>query len=163
MKKTLLIFPLFTAFTFLINACKKDKMDPETDSALFNEIQGSGYSYYMNGQVLSPASASPHGSFKLRFNAIALSVLDSTLELPPGTSFPTGSTIVKEVQSGGNVSVYAIMKKDPSNANSVSGWLWAEINPDGTTVFSTAKKGDGCIGCHSNSPNRDLVRTFDLH
>ena len=55
------------------------------------------------------------------------------------------------------------MKKDPSNGNAGSGWVWAEFKTDGSAAFSTSKKGDGCISCHSNNPNRDLTRTFDLH
>ena len=82
---------------------------------------------------------------------------------PAGNTFPSGSIIVKEVTSGGSVSLYAVMKKDPGNDNAGNGWLWGEYNPDGSTAFSVSKKGDGCISCHSGSPNRDLVRTFDLH
>jgi hypothetical protein len=55
------------------------------------------------------------------------------------------------------------MKKDPSNGNAGSGWVWAEFKTDGSASFSTGKKGDGCISCHSGLPNRDLTRTFDLH
>ena len=55
------------------------------------------------------------------------------------------------------------MKKDPSSSVSGSGYQWAEFKTDGTTSYSTAKKGDACISCHSGSSNRDLVRSFDLH
>jgi hypothetical protein len=130
---------------------------------LYSEITQQGYTYYKNGEVLNAASQSPHGSFKLRFNSIAASALDSMKELPPGNSFPQGSVIVKEVTGSGGVSLYAVMKKDAASESSASGWVWAELNTDGTAHYSTANKGIGCTGCHSESPHRDLVRTFDLH
>jgi len=101
----------------------------------------------------------------VRFNAIAQAALDDTGKLPVGSSIPTGSIIVKEIYSSanGSIDLYAIMKKDPSSSVSVSGYQWAEFKPDGSTFFSTKKKGNGCISCHSSSPNRDLVRTVDLH
>jgi hypothetical protein len=159
----------FTQFIFigilftLTASCKKDKTDTSADTALFNEVTAGGFTFYQNGNILSAAAPSPHGSFKLRFNATAAGVLDSTGEFPAGNSFPAGALIVKEVYSGTSLRMYAVMKKDPSNGNAGNGWVWAELNTDGSTEFSTGKKGDGCISCHSGSPNRDLTRTFDLH
>nr|MBP7438447.1 cytochrome P460 family protein [Bacteroidia bacterium] len=157
-----LMLMLLPAVTTMI-ACKKDKEESSADQAFSSEIRNGSYSYYQNGNTLSAASPSPHGSFKLKFNSTALAALDSTGELPSGATFPNGSVIVKEVVSGSGVTLLAVMKKEPSNANAGSGWMWAEYEPDGSTVFSVGKKGDGCIGCHSGSPNRDLVRSFDLH
>jgi hypothetical protein len=146
-----------------VHSCKKDKTDTDSDNKLYSEVKAAGYTFYQNGAVIPAASQSPHGPFRLRFNAVAQSALDSTGELPAGSSFPNGSIIVKEIQSGGNTSLYSVIKKDPSNGNAASGWIWAEFNTDGSAHYSTGKKGDGCTGCHSTSPNRDLVRTFDLH
>lgn len=157
---------IFTIGTLIaaVQSCKKDDDEGNsTDQALYDEITSGAYTNYQGGNVLSGASPSPHGSFKLRFNGTAAAALDSTGELPTGGSFPAGSVLVKEVTSGGNITLYAVMKKDPSNSLSGSGWLWAELKTDGSVEFSTAKKGDGCISCHSGAPNRDLVRTFDLH
>ena len=163
MKNYLMLTAIAMIFIFVIQACKKDKNDTDSDNALYSEVTASGYSYYQNGTILTAASASPHGSFKLRFNGTAKAALDSTGELPSGNTFPDGSIIVKEVYNGSSLNLYAVMKRDPSNANAGSGWVWAEFKTDGSTAFSTSKKGDGCISCHSNTPNRDLVRTFDLH
>ena len=163
MKTTLLFFGIAALIVVSSQSCKKDKTDTDADNALFSEISASGYTYYQNGNVLNGVSPSPHGSFKLRFNATAFAALDSTGELPSGNSFPSGSIIVKEIQSGAAISLFAVMKKDPGSGNSGSGWLWAEFKPDGSTVVSTGEKGSGCVGCHSGSPNRDLTRTFDLH
>ena len=59
--------------------------------------------------------------------------------------------------------LFAVMKKSPGDQLAAGGWLWNEVRPDGSVVFSAGRKGDACIGCHSNDPNRDLVRVFDLY
>ncbi|OFX48916.1 MAG: hypothetical protein A2046_08015 [Bacteroidetes bacterium GWA2_30_7] len=163
MKKKIIAIGLIVTSIVTIQSCKKDKADKDADKELYSEITAGGYSYYQNGTLLSGVSPSPHGSFKLRFNATASAALDSTGELPTGSSFSTGSIIVKEIFSGSSINLYAVMKKDPSNGNAGSGWVWAEFKTDGSAAFSTSKKGDGCISCHSGSPNRDLTKTFDLH
>lgn len=163
MIKYILLSGFVTMSVISIQSCKKDKTDPDADIKLYSESTASGFTNYMNGNLISAASPSPHGSFKLRFNSIAAAALDSTGELPQGNSFPYGSVIVKDVYNGSDLKLYAVMKKDPSSTNSGGGWLWAEFNPDGSVAFSTGKKGDGCVSCHSGSPNRDLTRTFDLH
>lgn len=134
-----------------------------TDESLFNEINGAGYGYYQAGSILAPASASPHGTFRLRFNEVALSALDASGELPNGGSFPAGAVIVKEVYSGNAVNIYAVMKKAPSDIYAGNGWLWAEYKTDGTPAISLKGKGEACVYCHRESSNRDLTRTFDLH
>lgn len=163
MKKTIIIITFILTSIIIIQSCKKDKTDTDQENSLYSEITTSGYTYYKSGNLLSGVSPSPHGSFKLRFNTTALAALDSTGELPIGSSFPTGSIIVKDIFNGSNISLYAVMKKDPSNKNAGSGWIWAEFNPDGSVFFNTNKKGSSCTGCHSGSPSRDLTRTFDLH
>ncbi len=152
----------------VIHSCKSDDDDeppaPNADEALFTEVTASGYTFYQGGSILPPDSASPHGFFKLRFNSIALAVLDSTGELPSGSTFPEGSILVKEVYTGGgNLDLYAVIKKAPSNTNAGGGWLWAEYDTNGAVSFSVSNKGSGCVSCHSLAPNRDLVRTFDFH
>jgi len=141
---------MISVFALIVSSCKKDKAEEDANQALIDEVNSSGYTYYQNGTLLSGVSPSPHGSFKLRFNKV-------------GNSFPTGSIIVKELFVGTTLDQFAVMKKDASNANAGSGWVWAEFKPDGTVTYSAANKGSGCIGCHSGTPNRDLIRTFDLH
>lgn len=160
MKKIIITISLFAAIIVLVQSCKKDR---KLDEELYGEISGSGFTYFQNGNMLTGVSPSPHGSFKLRFNSIALAALDSTGELPVGSMFPEGSIIVKEIFSGSSINQYAVMKKDPSHENAGESWVWAEFKPDGDVTFSSSKKGDGCISCHSGTPNRDLTRTFDLH
>jgi len=149
----------FSVFLVCIS-CTHDKgtLDFITDEELFKLSVDSVRVYYQNGNILTPAGNSPHGKFKLYFNTIAQSVLDSTtLELPANKKFPNGSLISKEVYSGTTVLMYAVMYKYRNN------WVWAEYRPSGNTIFSVNKKGGVCINCHSETPNRDLVRTFDLH
>lgn len=147
----------------MITACTNDKISVDEDAVLFGDVMSGGYHYYQTGNLLSGISPSPHGSFKLRFNETAFAVLDSTGELPSGSRFPVGSVIVKEVYSGNNNSLYAVIKKEPSNSLAKDGWLWAELNTDGSTHYSAGNKGSGCSGCHGGAPNRDFIRTFDLH
>ncbi|OFY66114.1 MAG: hypothetical protein A3H98_11975 [Bacteroidetes bacterium RIFCSPLOWO2_02_FULL_36_8] len=163
MKKSIIAFCLTAVVFISFYSCNKDDEDPDADKALYDATKSGGYTFYQNGNLLTGASPSPHGSFKLRFNSTALAALDSTGELSAGKNFPTGSIIVKDVYSGSNISLYAVMQKDPSNKNSGSGWVWAEYKTDGSVAFSAGKKGDGCTGCHSGTPNRDFTRTFDLH
>jgi hypothetical protein len=146
----------------VVNACRKDKLNV-TDKPLYEEISQSGFTYFQNGSLLSGVSPSPHGAFKLKFNAIASAALDSTDRLPKGNKFPTGAVLVKEVYENGVLRLYVVMKKDPSNQNQGTEWLWAEYNTDGSVDYSINKKGQDCIGCHSGGMNRDLTRTFDLH
>jgi hypothetical protein len=146
----------------VINACRKDKLDV-VDRPLYDEISESGYTYFQNGNLLTGVSPSPHGAFKLRFNSIAWAALDSTGRLPKGTRFPEGSILVKEVYENGELSLYVVMKKDPSSQHEGNEWLWAEYATDGSVDYSIKKQGQDCIGCHSGGVSRDLTRTFDLH
>jgi hypothetical protein len=163
MKKIFVVLLINFCMFIALQSCKKDKENVDANQALYAETIASGYQYYRNGDILSGVSPSPHGSFKLRFNSVAFAALDSTGELPVGGSFPNGSIIVKEILNGSNINLYAVMKKDPSNENAGSGWVWAEYNTSGSTVYGIGEKGGGCISCHSGSGNRDLVMTFHLH
>ena len=157
---------LFLFITLSQSCKKKDEVSIDDDNALFALIGQSGYAYYVGTPgITAGVGNSPHGFERVRFNATAKAALDTTGKLPSGSSFPTGSVIVKEIYTSatGSLNLYAVMKKDPSSSVSVSGYQWAEIKPDGSATFSTGKKGNGCISCHSGSGNRDLVRTFDLH
>ena len=166
MKKHISVLVLFLSFILISQSCKKDTTSPADDAALFTLVGQSGYTYYVGTPGITAATGnSPHSFERVRFNAIATAVLDSTGKLPAGNSFPTGSVIIKEIYTSatGSINLYSIMKKDPSSSVSGNGYQWAEFKPDGSAVFSTGKKGDGCISCHSGSANRDLIRTFDLH
>ena len=166
MKKYFIIITCFLLILAMSQSCKKDSTSPENDKALFALIGQGGFTYYSGTPGITPGSGnSPHGFERVRFNSIAQSALDSTGKLPLGHTFPSGSLIVKEIYTSvtGSINLFAVMKKDPSSSVSGSGYQWAELKTDGTASFSTGKKGDGCISCHSGANNRDLIRTFDLH
>lgn len=158
-------FFAFAGFAILISACKKDDDEnPDLDNQIYNEVKSAdGWVYFKNGDILPGTSPSPHGSFKLRFDETAQSVLDSTLRLPLGSTFPTGSTLVKETYNGNTLTYLVVMKKNPGGTDAGAGWQWAEYNPDGSVFYSVGKQGEACISCHQTNPNRDLVKTFDLH
>ncbi len=166
-----LILTSFLRFTFCATAvillpfysCTKHSADDIEDEKLFAGLSQGQCTYYQQGNILQAAPGSPHGSFRLRFNAIASAALDSNGKLPVGAVFPDGSIIIKEALKNGDIDIFAVMKKNPTNSRSASGWLWAEFNAKGEAVFSTGKKGNGCISCHSITPNRDQVRSFVLH
>jgi hypothetical protein len=163
-----IIYVLIPVVACFIYACANHNLEENvgtitTDASLFNEISQTSEYYYQEGAILNPAPASPHSTFKLRFNEIAWSVLDETGELPAGSKFPEGSVIIKEVYSSGSVALYAVMKKNSVESNAAEGWLWAEYLPNGQLGYSIGQKGLGCTNCHSQGTHRDLVRTFDLH
>jgi hypothetical protein len=161
LKKTTLAILTLVLFIALLNlSCKKKK----TTDKLYKDATSSDLIFYKNKDTIyPPAGGSPHGSFKLKFNSTAMSKFDASGRLPQGATFDNGSVIVKEVYSGGSLSLYAVMKKDPDSKFSSNGWLWAEFGTDGKDIFSISKKGDGCVSCHKATPNRDLARSFDLH
>jgi len=152
----------------LLKSCVyHDISDPDyvnaTEESLFDEVNEQGYTYYQSGNLVAPAAQSPHGLFRLRFNSTAFQALDAGGELPSNASFPLGSVIVKEVYVNSILNILAVMKKAPTDVNAGEGWLWAEYALDGSPVISIGGRGGSCVGCHNDSPNRDLVRTFDLH
>jgi hypothetical protein len=156
---------LLICSVLFLSRCEKDP-DPSgiDDDALFALVQNNNFVYYKGANtLLSGAGDSPHGSFKLRFNAKAASVLDASGKLPAGVTFPDSSIVLKEVYSGNTLQLLVPMMKFPSHNQSASGWLWAEYGPSGKVVYALKKEGSGCTGCHGGSTNRDFIRSFDLH
>lgn len=159
MKKIVLILLTITSIA-LFSMCKKKKLN----NSLYDESIASGLSFYKGKDTIySAKGSSPHGNFKLKFNAEAVKNLDASGKLPIGGTFTDGSLIVKEVYSGSSISLYAIMKKDSKSKFAKNGWVWAEFEPDGKVYYSVGKKGKDCISCHSSGNPRDLMLSFDLH
>lgn len=154
---------LWLAPALLFSFCtKKVAKNPElaySDRALYDSALTTNYKYYQNdpSALLSAGGNSPHGSFRLRFNSIAYNALTSGGKLPVGGVFPEGSFIIKDVYSGGSINLYAYMYKHNGS------WLWGEVESDGKFKYY-AKDGPAvCVGCHSQTGNRDLVTTFYFH
>jgi phage-related tail fiber protein len=151
----------------LFGHCNKEEIAAGADKILLEEASAStGFTYYRNNTGLLAGSQNiPHKAFfKVRFNAVAQSALDSMGKLPASAVFPQGSLIVKELYDSESapLSLYAIMKKDSADGNAASGWMWAEIRPDEKVVVSVTKKGASCVNCHSMNA-RDYTRIFDIY
>lgn len=159
--KTHLAFGLLILAVAIVDvSCKKKK----TNTSLYEDSKSAALTFYKGKDTIySPKGGSPHGNFKLKFNATALAKLDASGKLPPGASFDDGALIVKEVYSGNNLSLYAVMKKDSKSKYASKDWVWAEYKPDGKVYYDVSKNGVGCVSCHTTSSNRDFTRSFDLH
>jgi hypothetical protein len=131
------------------------QVQPFTSYSLFPDVD-SVTSGTLNG------SAAHRPLVRVSMNATALGALRADT-LPAGASFPDGSIIFKQIMSGGQTSLYAILYKDKNNPLAGNGWLWAEFLPDGTPFISLTRKGANCTGCHSleQGPRHDFVRTFE--
>lgn len=145
--------------TTVLYSCRKDKgINPLlafSDKALFDSAKNeSAFIYYQNSPTVHSGTNGPHGSFKLKFNKMANAALTDNGKLPAGATFPNGSMIVKVVESNG---LYAFMYKRENS------WLWAEINADGSILYSVNKDPSVCTSCHSQSGNRDLVVSFNFY
>jgi hypothetical protein len=159
MKKTLSC-TLLALLIIPFCSCRKKK----TIDSLYEESKSTALVFYKNKDTIyDPAGGSPHGTFRLKFNATAAAALGTDGKLPAGGSFETGSLIVKEVMKNGALDHYAVMKKDPGSKYAASKWIWAELRTDGSEIYSISKRGEACTGCHSSNVNRDMTRSFDLH
>ena len=158
----LLTLSTFTA-SCVSHSIEDPSIEPTTDVSLFEEASLPGFTFYQNGNVLQAVDPSPHGHFKLRFNDIAGAVLDNTDELPAGQAFPSGSILVKEAYQNNTLTGLIIIKKAPTDPHAGGGWLWGFYTLDGVATISIEERGSQCVNCHSSTPNRDLIRTFDLH
>ena len=163
-----LTFFLF-ATVITINSCNREELNPgpvPEDTQLMQAIADTAdYQYTVfHPTIVQSVSNSPREFERVRINTIGNGVLDNNGRLPKGTIFPNGTIIVKEAFDGlnGNLIQYAIMKKETSNKYARNGWLWYEVNVDGTKPYSIGMKGQKCINCHTKPANTDATRTFDL-
>jgi hypothetical protein len=141
-----------------------------SDEALFNHVTQTDpfTSYTLFPNADSIASGTLNGStahqplVRVSLNARAFSVLENG-SLPPGSDFPDGSIVFKQIIMNGETVLYAVMRKESANPLSANGWLWAEYHTDGTVAVSVTKQGSGCVGCHAleQGPQHDFVRTFE--
>jgi hypothetical protein len=142
----------------LVLRCTKDEgRNPSLaygDAALLDSCKQTYHSFYKNDPTLLSGAHGPHGTFKLRFNAVAVKALTDSCRLPETKLFPEGSLIIKDVYSGSDLSLYAFMYKRSGK------WLWAEIEPSGSVHHGVNGKESVCTGCHSQNCNRDLVLSF---
>jgi Cytochrome P460 len=163
MKKYLLLVCIIAPI--ICFQCKKKTTDDDT--TIYKELNANiNFTYYKNNNsILQSSPTSPHGGYmRVRFNSIAANALNASGKLDAGKTFPDGSLIVKEIYNSNSATdfkVYAVMKKTVGT-NTASGYYWAEYNKDGSIAYSGTKKGSGCVSCHAQSGNSDLVRLFSL-
>jgi hypothetical protein len=119
--------------------------------------------YKFSPDTLLRSFGSGHSEPRLvvRYNAKAATQLDANGKVKSNPSFPDSSLIVKDLITGGQLSLTAVMMKLPSSQNNGAGWLWSEIEPNGTPRFSITSRGSGCIACHS--AGTDYTRMNDSH
>jgi Cytochrome P460 len=160
---------VLTIVVISFDSCVSDKEEGVviSDATIYNLVKSSSFSFYKNkADTLKADPLSPHLSFlRVSFNPMAQSVMNDSLGALTASSFPDESMIVKEIYDikGGGLQRYSVMYKLRGAANNGSGWVWNELRPDGSVIYSTAHKGDQCVSCHAEGVNSDLVRTFALH
>lgn len=161
---------LTSCLLLLIASCvsKKEEGVAISDATLFELAKSNtSFFYYKNSlDTMNAVSPSSHFPFiRVRFNPRARSSMTDSLDGLEEAIFADESMVVKEIYNvkGGPLERYAIMYKLRGASNSASGWVWSELNADGTALFSASLKGSTCVSCHATSLNRDLVKTFDLH
>ena len=138
-----------------------------TDAQLFALIATTdpfaAYRLFPNADEIASGSSAHQPLVRTSMNAIAFSALQNG-RLPAGAKFPDGSVVFKEVRANAEgTTTYAVMFKSTSSPHAGGGWLWAELNPNGTIGYSISNRGSGCVGCHSLGLGlqNDPVRTFE--
>lgn len=150
-------------FLTTFTACKKDKTLSDTDQELFEMSKSTtGFTWFNNSSAVlnkSGGSGHPQPFLRTRYNSIAATKLDSLGRIIPGSTFPEGALIVKELlENASTLGRYAILyKKSTSEDADANGWVWGYINADGTVAVKASEKGNSCISCHTQSENIDYM------
>lgn len=137
--------------------------DKNIDSALYAMSRESiGFVWYGNSDsLLNKSSGTGHSQpfLRTRYNSVAAQHLDANGKVVAGTSFGTGSLIVKELfTSTTTFDQYAILYKQPASENAdENGWVWGYLKADGSVVITATNKGAACISCHSQSESIDYM------
>jgi hypothetical protein len=174
--KFILGISLLISLLVIFDACKKKDAGPVDDgsSALYNELyqcakDTAGMVWYkFDDTIMSRGPGSGHylPRLRTRYNVTAKAYLDGSGKVIPGTVFPDGSLIVKELFDTLNNHIqYAVMRKATGSPFADTyGWVWGVYRTagnylNGTYVEATvASKGVECVGCHSGlSGNIDLT------
>lgn len=155
------------AATLVFTACKKDEpvaAPDTTDRDLSTDTRAAtGFTWFGKADSLrAKSSGSGHNTpwLRTRYNALAAAQLDAAGRVRAGAVFATGALIVKELHPTrtGGLTEYAVMRKDPTNANAAAnGWVWAYLKADGTVSISATQKGTGCVGCHAQADHIDAT------
>ena len=168
---------LFALIAIMISSCRSDEAPQppvdgkiSTDQQLFTLISQtqpySSYTLFPNADSVTQGTLNGSNAHqpmvRVSMNAVALNALQNDT-LPAGSSFPDGSIIFKQIRTGGQTTLFAVIYKDRSNSLAANGWLWAEYAPNGNVAYSIDRGGSGCFSCHAREqgPQNDFVRTFE--
>ncbi len=152
----------FFAILCTLNSCTK-KPAVGIDLQLYLMAKDTvGFVWFRHSDsLLHKSEGSTHSQplIRTRFNAIAASKLDSNGMIIPGSVFPDGSLIVKEMfDKTRTLKTYTTLYKDPSNEIADNkGWLWGAVGVDGTVEITAYRKGSACIDCHLQPDNIDYM------
>jgi len=143
----------------VLYACKHETDDAPIDLELLTRARGPEAMvwYKFNSATLPRSSGSGHSEalLRTRFNSVAEAYLDTLGKVVPGTVFPDGSLVVKELwPDASGVGTYAVMLKrggDPFADE--NGWIWGYIRANGQVRTSAVDRGAVCTGCHAGPGN----------
>src|SRR5262249_36933858 len=129
---------------------------PDGAKALFARVnQGAGFQAWDR----APGYPSRRPSFTAHSDEVEIFIDPTISKALAGpnevSSWPVGSTIVKEGFDGDARSLVAIMEKR------ADGWYWAEYNGDGDPLYSGHPKT--CTDCHQHRATySDFVYSFEF-
>jgi len=160
---------LVIAIVSLLLSCSDRGVENEpasvTDAQLLSLAQApGGWVYYRNSTdtlFKAPNSAHDEPRLRTRYNAKAATQLDIHGKVSLDANFPDSSLIVKELFTGPTITTLAIMLKLRSAPNAGNGWVWSELDVNGSVKIPAASKGAGCVACHS--AGLDFTRMNDAH
>lgn len=154
---------VYSVVLMALLACAKDvglREGLRLDEKTFLDSINSPYAmnYYKNDSLAVYSGVhGPHGPFRLRFNYTAKTALTDNGKLPQGKSMPDGSLVVKQLESSAADKIFYYMYKYRNN------WLWGRINSKREVQSSIYADPSGCVNCHSQGGNRDLIVAFAFY
>ena len=156
-------FHLLLIAAFGFGSCEHEADEDPLDAQLLELAKETeGYTWYKGSDTLLPkSSGSGHtqASLRTRFNTIASTRLDTNGKVIPGTVFPNGSVIVKELfDNPTTLAQYALLFKKPDHPYAdAGGWVWGYVRPNGEVREPARNKGTACRGCHGQNGNIDFT------
>jgi hypothetical protein len=146
-----------------LSSCEHEPDEDPADAQLLELAKDTaGNTWYKDSDTLlpkSPGSGHAQALLRTRFNSLAATVLDSNEKVIPGSLFPNGSVVVKELfDNSTTLAQYAVLFKKPTHPYAdADGWVWGYVRPDGEVREPARNKGMACRGCHGQSGSIDFT------
>lgn len=165
MKKMLALFSISAIFGFTVffTSCEEEDTTVAIDKELYEMAKSTaGFTWYKNSDTyLEKSDGSGHSQpfLRTRYNSTAITMLDANGKIIPGSTFPEGSLIVKElVDNEYEIDQYAILfKKSDDKYADTRGWVWGYLYANGKVRISASEKGSACKSCHLQTDNIDYM------